>query len=250
MDQIGVETTKHVRLSYEPATLMHRISAWFIDGLLYIAYIFTFFWLLGTFELQNALENFGWIIYMALMVPSMLYFPVVETIWNGRTVGKKVLGIRVVKIDGTRAGPGAYVIRWLFRYIEIMLTGGVVAILAILINGKGQRLGDMVAKTCVVLERMPAADHRSLYSRGSSNHKVVFEAAGMLSDDEVNVLRNLLNSGSNYSPGARKKLMTKTRKLIEKKTGAVDENLSSEEYLKTVVRDYDKIYSGGDEEGL
>lgn len=243
MDRIGVETTKHVRLSYEPATLMHRIAAWFLDGLLYIAYIFSFFWLLGTFELQEALERFGWVVFTAVMLPSILYFPVVETVWNGRTVGKKILGIRVVKIDGTRAGPGAYVIRWIFRYIEIMATGGVVAILAILINGKGQRLGDMVAKTCVVLERLPAADRQSLYSQEGINHRVVFEAAGMLSDDEVNVLRNLLNSRSNYSADARKKLMAKTRKVIEKKTGAVDENLTPEEYLKTMVRDYDKIYT-------
>jgi len=243
MEQIGVETTKHVRLSYEPASLMHRIAAWFLDGLLYIAYLSTLFLFLGTFDPLAVVESFGWIVTMAVVMPSILYFPLVETIWNGRTVGKKVLGIRVVKIDSSRAGPGAYIIRWLFRYFEILMTGGVIAILAILINGKGQRLGDMVAKTCVVLERVPVVDHESLYSHGSLDHKIVFESAGMLNDDEVNVLRNLLNSGNRYSPAAKKKLMTKTRKVIEKKTGAVDENLTTEDYLKTVVRDYDKIYT-------
>lgn len=244
MDRIDVETSRHVRLNYEPASLAHRILAWGIDASLYVIYIIVFMWIWGGIlpsEISDNL-NLGWIPNLMIMLPYFIYFPLIETLWNGRTIGKKLLGIRVTKLDGTRAGLGDYIIRWLFRFFEISGTGGVVAILTILINGKGQRLGDIVAKTCVIMERGRDVSHRDLFLHTQTDREVVFSSAAELEDKDVHVIRTLLSSKKDYSPRARRELMNRSRKLIEQKIGAEDSSMSSEKYLKTVIRDYYTIY--------
>ena len=244
MNRIDVETSRHVRLSYEPAPILHRMLAWGVDVSLYVIYIVTFLWIWGGILPSQITENLdlNWVVMLFLSLPYFIYFPLIETVWEGRSVGKKVLGIRVTKTDGTRAGLGDYIVRWLFRFIEISGTGGVIAILTILINGKGQRVGDLVANTCVILEDGHTMSHRKLFSNTNSDHNVVFSTAAELEDKDIRVIQTLLNSHRDYSPRARRELMDRSRKLIEQKIGASDDTLSSEEYLKTIVRDYNAIY--------
>jgi len=244
MDQIGIETSRHVRLNYTPAPIFYRIVAWLYDVFLYIVYIFVFMWTWeGVFPSDIAESlNLNWVSILALFLPYFIYFPLIETLWNGRTVGKKIMGIRVVRSDGTRASLGSYLVRWLFRFFEISATGGVVAILTILINGKGQRLGDLVAGTCVISERDNQLTHRQLFDQTMLDRDVVFESAAELKDDDINVIKTLLNSRRTYSPEAYKKLVARTRTVIEKKTGAIDPSISDDAYLKTVMRDYNTIY--------
>jgi len=90
---------------------------------------------------------------MLIGIPSFLYFLLLESFWDGRTPGKAALGLRVVKIDGSKPGFGSYFVRWLMRTIDITLTSGGVAVFTILLNGKGQRLGDIAAGTTVITER-------------------------------------------------------------------------------------------------
>ena len=249
MDQIGIETSRHVRLSYRPAPIFDRILAWVLDVILYVIYIVVFMWLWGGVFPTEIIENLnaGWVPLLAILLPYFIYFPVLETLWNGRTVGKKLVGIRVTRIDGTRASLGSYLIRWLFRFFEISATGGVVAILTILINGRGQRLGDLVAGTCVISETSDMQVRSQIFEQAKLDRKIIFDGAAELSDKDINVIRNLLNSGRSYSPDALKKLMVRSRKAIEKKTSAVDSTLSDEEYLRTIVKDYYTIYGSKSE---
>ena len=244
MDHIGIETSRHVKLSYRPAPLISRLFAWLADAALYVIYIVVFMWVWGGVVPSDIIENLNadWIQTLALMLPFFIYYPLVETLWNGRTVGKKLAGIRVTRIDGTRASLGSYLIRWLFRFFEITATGGVIAILTILINGKGQRLGDLVAGTCVIDEQDIRRSEKEIFQRTDPNRAIVFERAAELEDKEINIIRNLLNSRQLYSPDAHQKLLSRTRKAIEKKTGAVDESLTDTDYLKTIVKDYNMIY--------
>lgn len=250
MDRIDVETSTHVNLAYQPASLVHRLLAWAVDAALYGIYIFVFLWVWGGIlptQLTNS-PNLSWISTLMIMLPYFIYFPLLETVWNGRTIGKKILGIRVTKPDGTRAAPGDYIIRWLFRFIEISATGGVLAILTILINGKGQRLGDIAAKTCVVRELNAPMSYQNVFSDTNTDRQVVFESAGELQDSDIHVIRTLINSQKEYSAPARQKLMDRSRNIIEQKIGAKDSSMSSEKYLKTVVRDYYTIYGSKVEE--
>jgi hypothetical protein len=97
-----------------------------------------------------------------VFVLDWLYFMGFEVFWNGQSPGKRVLGLRVIGIDGTPLTWQQSVVRNLLRPADqFPLVYGVGAVSAIL-SGKAQRLGDMAAGTMVVVEdrstRMPGHD--------------------------------------------------------------------------------------------
>ncbi|MFI1500846.1 RDD family protein [Streptomyces platensis] len=83
---------------------------------------------------------------------------VIETLSQGRSLGKLICGLRVVREDG---GPIRFrhaLVRGAMGAIEIVMTMGVVAAIASLVSARGRRLGDVFAGTLVIRERMPEAE--------------------------------------------------------------------------------------------
>jgi uncharacterized RDD family membrane protein YckC len=97
------------------------------------------------------------VLYFALL---LLYGAIFEWIWRGQTVGKRLLGLRVVDARGLRLEPAQVIVRNLLRLIDALpafyLVGGTASIL----NRHHQRLGDLAAGTVVV--RTPAVSSPDL----------------------------------------------------------------------------------------
>lgn len=81
------------------------------------------------------------------------YMVLLETVWSGQTVGKKMMGLRVIQDTGVRVGIYQSLLRNLVRPLDKLpvfyLVGGVAA----LFSGTQQRIGDLLAGTIVVRER-------------------------------------------------------------------------------------------------
>ena len=107
----------------------------------------------GDGEISLTLEGPSALAFAAIV---LVYFFVGEAA-AGRTPGKQLVGLRVVRTDGTPAGPGPILVRTLLRIVDfpvLYLVGFVV----ILVTGRQQRLGDLAAQTHVVAEsEMPRA---------------------------------------------------------------------------------------------
>ena len=86
-----------------------------------------------------------------LIVVFLGYFLLQEAIW-GATLGKRVFGLRVVRLDGTPAGWSAAFWRTILRVLEVnpVLFGAIPGGLAVTWSKRKQRLGDMLAHTVVV----------------------------------------------------------------------------------------------------
>jgi uncharacterized RDD family membrane protein YckC len=94
---------------------------------------------------------------LALVVGLLVGVPVTfETLTRGRTLGKMALGLRVVRDDGGPIGFRHALIRGLVGVVELWLLSGAPALICSLANSKGKRLGDLLAGTVVVRERMPS----------------------------------------------------------------------------------------------
>src|SRR5262245_43102344 len=89
-----------------------------------------------------------WAAFIAVYVA---YFLVLEAVWS-RTPGKFFQGLVIRRLDGTRCGWKAAVIRFACRIVEInpLLLGGLPAGIAILYTKRRQRIGDLLAGTVVV----------------------------------------------------------------------------------------------------
>ena len=153
MDNFQIETAQNVSIQQQVAGIGDRILGYLIDLLILGAYWIASIYLLSAFGLDSNTNGSINIFFMLIGIPSFLYFLLLESFWDGRTPGKAALGLRVVKIDGSKPGFGSYFVRWLMRTIDLNLTSGGVAVFTILLNGKGQRLGDIAAGTTVITER-------------------------------------------------------------------------------------------------
>lgn len=109
--------------------------------------------LLGGGDLARALA-----LITTATVAVLVGYPVaLETLWKGRTLGKAALGLRVVRDDGGVERFRHALVRGLCAaFIDIWSTSGVVAVVVSLSSSRGKRVGDLLAGTVVISERVAA----------------------------------------------------------------------------------------------
>lgn len=97
---------------------------------------------------SNAGVELGGDVTLLLLFLGLCYYVLCEAL-TGMTVGKRIVGIRVVEEDGTHVGFGAAVVRNLLRLVDGLFFYLVGALFAFT-SPQGQRLGDRAAHTVVV----------------------------------------------------------------------------------------------------
>ncbi|MFE6178712.1 RDD family protein [Streptomyces sp. NPDC056464] len=148
-------TGEAVALELRPAKLPSRALAVLLDlAVALVAYlVVTIGVVAATASLDEAAQT---ALSIAMFVLLLVGGPIaVETLSHGRSLGKLACGLRVVRDDG---GPIRFrhaLVRGLIGVIEILMTLGVVAVIASLVSTRGRRLGDVFAGTLVVRERVP-----------------------------------------------------------------------------------------------
>lgn len=155
MKKIKITTPENIEVEYNLADMGSRTAATIIDMLIQNAIMLVLaIPLLIIFSLFQPLWNkyYGWFIGIALIVYVIIsygYFIVSEIKMNGRTIGKKLLKIRVIRNNGEPITIKHSVIRNLFK-ILIDLFG--IGIVSIFFSKENKRLGDLAASTVVVSE--------------------------------------------------------------------------------------------------
>jgi uncharacterized RDD family membrane protein YckC len=81
-----------------------------------------------------------------------VYFGLFEWLWNGQTPGKRLLHLRVIKVDGTPVSWIDVLLRNLSRPIDAFGPMGLIGLLMIFVTPRAQRLGDLMARTLVIHE--------------------------------------------------------------------------------------------------
>src|SRR5262245_24805392 len=108
---------------------------------------------------------------ISYFVISIGYGILLEWIWRGQTIGKRLLRLRVMDAEGLRLQINQVVMRNLLRFVDMLPAFYLVGGIAALINRRGQRLGDLAANTLVVrnpklsepdLEQLLAGKYNSL----------------------------------------------------------------------------------------
>lgn len=149
----GEAVVLEVRLAKLPSRMLARLIDLLVQGILLVGLILAY----------AAATNSGWVdetsgsaLVLVLVVGVLIGYPLLlETLTRGRTVGKLALGLRVVRDDG---GPIRFrhaLVRALLDVVDVWLTTGALAIIASLASAQGKRVGDHLAGTVVVRERMP-----------------------------------------------------------------------------------------------
>lgn len=140
-----VVTPEGVALHLPVAGPVPRALAWLLDFALRLALLLAASLALGL------LGAAGQGAFLVLLFTVFWFYPIVfEAAWDGRTPGKRVLGLRVVLADGAPVGWRASFLRNLLRTVDMLPFGYAAGLLACLADPAARRIGDMVAGTLVV----------------------------------------------------------------------------------------------------
>ena len=139
-------SSQGIRIHQEPASFAARLAAFSIDFILMgIAWSVLF----ATYGagLLSGMNNVMAII-LVILIP-YLYPLISETVASGQTLGKKLLHIRVVDLEGGGPKISAFILRWLILPLDVFGSAGI-GPLCVFFTKHQQRLGDLVAGTWVV----------------------------------------------------------------------------------------------------
>ena len=240
MTQLSINTTQNVIINFSSASVGERIGAYFIDLLIKIAYFivifYVFFYTLSLNNVTGRLDNWSQMaIYMIFALPIVIYSIVLESLLEGQTFGKKLLKIKVVKIDGYQASFGDYLIRWLFRIIDISMTSGIIGLITMVVNSKTQRLGDISAGTAVItLKNKINISHTILEDIGEE-YKPKYPLVIKLSDNDARIIKETFQASLK---NADSEILNKLVSKIEQVTGIKNDLASKKEFVQTILKDY------------
>ncbi len=164
---IDVETPEQVRFSFRLAGPAQRAAAYLIDlivrgaAFMAMAIVATIFGVFSGDMIQGAGAG---LFMLALFVIEWGYYVVCERLMNGRSIGKSVLHLRVVRSDGLPIGFAESVLRNLLRAADFLPFGYGLGVAVTAVDPRFRRLGDLAASTMVVVERrqpvLPAVEIR------------------------------------------------------------------------------------------
>jgi uncharacterized RDD family membrane protein YckC len=237
MRTIDITTTQKVTIEYELAALRDRVIAFFMDQLiLYGFLLITWLLFLGAFGYENA----ALFLYIFAIPVYAFYSPVSEMLMDGQTLGKRVAGIKIVKLTGNEPSNTDYLIRWVFRLIDIWLSAGTIAAMLVSSSSKAQRLGDATSNTVLIKVKFQSRFRLEDIERISSLETYVptYPQVKQLDEDDMLLIKSIVSRAKRYNNPAHKEvLQTLVKKLIEKLE--IDTKPRNHiEFLKTLIRDY------------
>jgi uncharacterized RDD family membrane protein YckC len=240
---IRLPTPFGLDLDVRPAGVGDRIVAWIFDALIGTAYVLLVFGLFIGVLLGDVLGD-GAVLtaaYVIAVAPLAFYHLVCEVYFDGQSIGKRMRDIRVVTLDGGAPTLGGYVMRWLFRPLDISIYGAV-AITSIAVTARGQRLGDLAAGTTVVKRAASPTLDKTSYQPVPADYVVRYPGAERLTDRDVETVKAVLSrlrAEGRSTETAR--LARRARKAVQRaaRIGQVDE--PDEPFLRRVVLDYNAL---------
>lgn len=231
MDKFQIETAQNVNISQNIAGLGSRALAFVLDVVILLLYE------LLVIVLFNSIMAANFSVFVSIMIfglPPFLYHLLMETFNNGQSLGKAALKIRVVKIDGTKPAFSNYLIRWLLRIVDFTLTSGGCALVSFLLNGNGQRLGDLAASTTVITEQNYHHLRDTLAVEIPDDYQPVYPQVSVFSDHDIQTIKDLLQK-------ARQRQSSKVLVSLSQKIAGemgVPQEKQPVPFIKQVITDY------------
>lgn len=269
MAVLRVPTNFNIDLEFEIPEFYRRLFALLIDVLIEFFYYRIAIEILAaimrdmnTFE-ENASLNIT-AIAILLFLPILLYHVVFEITMNGQSIGKRIMRLRVVDENGGRPGISQFLIRWLLRISDVWI----IAIMAILISSpywfrdlesafiilaalaflitdiilivsskKGQRIGDILARTILIRINTASDIEDTVFQEVADDYIPVYPEIMKLGDKDINAIKSILDTARkkgdfNLAASAAEKIQNHLQ---------IKTSLSPFDFLETALKDYNYL---------
>lgn len=249
MSKIPINTSQNVKIDFDTASVGERMLAFVIDMVIKLAYLIVL-WILifRVLKIDSILRSLdSWSIAAivgVLTLPFNLYTLVCESLMEGQTFGKRLMKIKVVKIDGYQASFGDYLIRWIFRLVDILSNSGVVGLISMVVSKNNQRLGGMASGTAVISIKSKVNISHTILEEIKEGYIPSFPQVIGLTDNDVRIIKESF----------QKALQTNDKVILSKLSDKVKETLQLEstanqftekQFIQVILKDYN-YYTGGE----
>lgn len=240
--RLELETQEGVVITMPLAGPLARFLAWVVDVACLGAALTILSTLTSPFGRLSP-ELAGALLVLAFFVIQTAYNVVLEFLWRGQTLGKRLLRLRVLDSQGLRLGPSQVVVRNLLRAIDAFPLAYVVGGIAMLVSRRRQRLGDLAAQTVVV--RLPRQTRPNVESVLSDKYnslrdypRLVARLRQRIDPEAAGLALEALLRRDSLADEARIEVFSLLadyfREQLEFPAGAL-EGLSDERYVRNVV---------------
>jgi uncharacterized RDD family membrane protein YckC len=252
MGRLEIETPDHVVLRFQLAGAGNRGFAAIVDFLAASILVFAIdFSFQKLAEIDPSLGDWtGWVIFFELFI-AWLYFVLLEWLWNGQTIGKRIFGLRVISEDGEPARFVAVIVRNLVRVVDFLPLFYGLGLVTLIASPRSQRLGDYAGGTFVVRAPRPRRNWSALRTvsappsgkLAAPGQEATAPMLRVLPGEAQRLVREFVLREQKLTPAARvalaKQLATRLRPLLPEFQVADDVEL-----IRTVAR---SLRAKGDE---
>lgn len=269
MSTVRVATNFNIDIEFTAPPFYRRLVAWLIDVIVLIFYIVIISNFMEWFsdQLDHSDENnvVRWAVSLLVLLPFMLYHVVLEATMNGQSIGKKIMGMKVVSENGGRPSLGQLIIRWLIRTSDYMMVIIIIVIAMIAESGarvdfeiyaaviaaivllmvdlilvntrKQQRLGDILAHTVLINTKQKEKITDTVFLEVAGDYVPQFPQIMQLSDRDINALKGIIDTSRkhkdyNMAFMAAEKIKSHLN---------ITTHLEPEEFLEVLLKDYNYL---------
>lgn len=249
METVKIKTAQNVEIDYEVANLGDRILARLLDWAVFVAFIGVIIIPILAFD-TKVFKNEIIIISIGCAILGVLLFYdlVSEIFFNGQSVGKKVLKIKVVSLDGGSPTIGQYLLRWAFRLVDFTLTSHLAGTICVAATTKKQRIGDIVAGTTLIKTQPRTNLKQVVFVPPAEDYEVIFPEAAKLTDSEISLIFEV---GRNFKQSENYELLYKTASKIQQHLNITDrKGLDDISFLRTIIKDFNYLQAVANQEAI
>ncbi|NRF38726.1 RDD family protein [Pedobacter foliorum] len=243
METIQVNTSQHVAIDYPVAGLGERVAARLIDlgAFIVVGGLLMLLTMLGISVQSNILIISIWSIFGACYV---FYNLITEIFMNGQSIGKRLLKIKVISLNGGQPSIGQYFIRWVFRLVDFSLTAQVGGLICVAATEKKQRIGDIVAGTTLI-KTVPRTDFNHIaFHPVEDAYTPVFAYVDQLTDRDAELIHEVISTF--HKTNNADLIYTMSERISTHLAITIPAGMNELDFLKTVIKDYRYITSRTD----
>ena len=263
MKRLQIKTAQNVDINFTMANVGQRLLAFILDNVVKFAYLYFVVKLFNFQLIESSLNNDQWslkAIDVLIFLPITFYSLYSEILLNGQTIGKKILKIKVINIDGFKPSITDYVIRWFLRVIDfnlfsliliyivslgldtkyelllvIFLIGKLIGFLLIVFTKKNQRFGDIMAHTVVISLNDKVKFSDTILETITDTYKPVYPTVIRLSDNDARIIKETFKTATKLNDY---KTLIKLRSKIIEVTEIKSTHPNDKEFIDAVLKDY------------
>jgi uncharacterized RDD family membrane protein YckC len=263
MKTLQIKTAQNVNINFTMANVGQRLSAFFIDNIIKFAYLYFVYYVFDFQAVERIFSSDNWTVQavgILVLIPVTFYSLYSEILLNGQTLGKKLIHVKVINIDGFKPAITDYIMRWFLRIVDfnlfvllgvymysvgleneelvmgIVFVGGkLIGLLLIAYTNKNQRFGDIIANTVVISLKDNSKFSETILENISNTYIPTYPKVIKLTDNDVRIIKNTFQAAKKFDDY---ETLIKLRSKILEVTEIKSLHSSDKEFIDVVLKDY------------